>query len=57
MGDQVGVTKVPTIFVAIPDEQFLVPVGAGILTVQELHDRLIKILQQRYQLKKRTMKS
>lgn len=57
MGDQVGVTKVPTIFVAIPDEQFLVPVGAGILTVQELHDRLVKILQQRYQLKKRPLKS
>ncbi len=53
MGDQIGVTKVPTIFVAIPDEQFLVPVGAGILTVQELHDRLVMILQNRFQLNKR----
>lgn len=53
MGDQIGVTKVPTIFVAIPDEQFLVPVGAGILTVQELHDRLVMILQKRFQLNKR----
>lgn len=57
MGDQIGVTKVPTIFVAIPEEQFLVPVGAGILTMQELYDRLVMILQKRVQLKKQFPRS
>lgn len=57
MGDQIGVNKVPVIYMAIPEEQFLVPIGAGVLTVQELHDRMVMILKQRYQLKKGTGKS
>ena len=57
MGDQIGVNKVPVIYMAIPEEQFLVPIGAGVLTVQELHDRLVMILKQRYQLKGGTGKS
>lgn len=57
MGDQIGVNKVPVIYMAIPEEQFLVPIGAGVLTVQELHDRMVMVLKQRYQLKKATGKS
>ncbi|HJT22636.1 MAG TPA: conjugal transfer protein TraF [Nitrospira sp.] len=57
MGDQIGVNKVPVIYMAIPEEQFLVPIGAGVLTVQELHDRMVMILKQRYQLKRGTGKS
>ena len=57
MGDQLGVSKVPVIYMAIPDEQFLRPIGAGVITVQELHDRLVTILKQRYQLKKTSGKS
>lgn len=52
MGDQVGVKIVPTIFLAIPEEKFLVPVGAGVLTVQDMYDRIIRILQQRARLAK-----
>ena len=57
MGDEIGVNKVPIIYLAIPEEQFLVPIGAGVLTVQELHDRTVLILKQRYQLKRATGKS
>jgi conjugal transfer pilus assembly protein TraF len=57
MGDQIGVNKVPVIYMAIPEEQLLVPIGAGVLTVQELHDRMVMILKQRYQLKRGTGKS
>jgi thiol-disulfide isomerase/thioredoxin len=57
MGDQIGVNKVPVVYMAIPEEQFLVPIGAGVLTVQELHDRMVLILKQRYQLKRATGKS
>lgn len=57
MGEQIGVNKVPVIYMAIPDEQFLVPIGAGVITVQELHDRMVMILKQRYQLKKGVGKS
>lgn len=57
MGDQIGVNKVPVIYMAIPEEQFLVPIGAGVLTVQELHDRMVMILKQRYQLKRGMGKS
>lgn len=57
MGEQIGVNKVPVIYLAIPEEQFLVPIGAGVITVQELHDRMVMILKQRYQLKKATGKS
>jgi len=57
MGEQIGVNKVPVIYMAIPEEQFLVPIGAGVLTVQELHDRMVMILKQRYHLKKSSGKS
>jgi conjugal transfer pilus assembly protein TraF len=57
MGEQIGVNKVPVIYMAIPEEQFLVPIGAGVLTVQELHDRMVLILKQRYQLNKSSGKS
>ena len=57
MGEQIGVHKVPVIYLAIPEEQFLVPIGAGVITVQDLHDRMVMILTQRYQLKKSSGKS
>jgi putative transposase len=52
MGDQVGVTRVPMIFLAIPNEEFVVPIGAGLITLDEVRERTLKILKQRFALKR-----
>jgi conjugal transfer pilus assembly protein TraF len=57
MGDQLGVTKVPVIFLAIPDEQFLVPVGTGLITLDDLRVRILAILKHRTSLKSHPLKS
>jgi len=57
MGEQLGVTKVPVIFLAIPDEQFLVPVGTGLITMDDLRVRLLSILKHRTSLKSHPLKS
>ncbi len=57
MGEQLGVTKVPVIFLAIPDEQFLVPVGTGLITMDDLRVRILAILKHRNSLKSHPLKS
>lgn len=47
MGEAIGVRAVPAVFLAIPEERFLAPVGQGFLTLAELEDRILAILSQR----------
>lgn len=57
MGDQLGVTKVPVVFLAIPDEEFLVPVGTGLITMDDFRVRVLAILKNRASLTSRPLKS
>ena len=57
MGDQLGVNKVPVIFLAIPEEQFIVPIGTGLITLDDLRTRVLTILQHRAGLKSHPLKS
>jgi len=57
MGDQLGVTKVPVIFLAIPDEEFLVPVGTGLITMDDLRVRVLQILKYRTALRSHKLQS
>lgn len=47
MAEKVGVHMVPMVYLAIPQEQFLKPVGAGIMTLAELRERVLVLLQRR----------
>jgi conjugal transfer pilus assembly protein TraF len=57
MGEQLGVNKVPVIFLAIPDEHFIVPVGTGLITLDDLRQRVLAILKHRSSLKSHPLKS
>jgi len=57
MGDQLAVTKVPVVFLAVPDEEFLVPVGTGLITMDDFRVRVLAILKHRTSLKSRPVKS
>ncbi len=57
MGLELGVTRVPVIFLSIPDEQFLVPVSAGLRTLEELRLHVVEVLKKRRGLKSHTLKS
>ncbi len=50
MAERVSLQKVPTIYLAIPQENFLVPIGSGVMTFNELRERVLTILKQRPQL-------
>lgn len=50
MGDAIGVRGVPAVFLSIPEERFLVPVGQGFLTLSEIEDRVLTILRDRMRL-------
>lgn len=47
MGENVGVRQVPTILLAIPSEHFLVPIGAGLMPVEDLRTRVLTVLKNR----------
>lgn len=47
MGEHVGVRRVPTILLAIPTERFLVPIGAGLMPVEDLRTRVLAVLKHR----------
>jgi conjugal transfer pilus assembly protein TraF len=47
MAERVSLQKVPTIYLAIPRENFLVPIGSGVMTFNELRERVLTILKQR----------
>lgn len=47
MGERVGVRRVPTILLAIPTERFVVPVGAGLMPVEDLRTRVLAVLKNR----------
>ncbi len=47
MGEQLGVKMVPMVFLAIPQENFVVPLGAGVITLDELRQRIVAILEKR----------
>lgn len=57
MGEQLGVNKVPVMFLAIPEEQFIVPIGAGLITLDDLRQRVLSILKNRSSLKPHPLKS
>jgi hypothetical protein len=44
-------------FLAIPDEQFIVPIGAGLITLDDLRQRVLSILKNRSSLKPHPLKS
>ena len=50
MAERVSLQKVPTIYLAIPQENFLVPIGSGVMTFNELRERVLTIMKQRPQL-------
>ncbi|RMH33093.1 MAG: conjugal transfer protein TraF [Nitrospirae bacterium] len=45
MGDHLGVTMVPMLFLAIPEERFMTPIGAGLLTEEEILRRIEVVLE------------
>ncbi|GJL61903.1 MAG: hypothetical protein NPIRA04_05570 [Nitrospirales bacterium] len=47
MGKRVGVRQVPTILLAIPTERFIVPIGAGLMSVEDLRTRVLTVLKNR----------
>lgn len=47
MGEAIGVRSVPALFLSIPEERFLAPVGQGFLTLSQLEERVLTILRQR----------
>ncbi len=47
MAERVSLQKVPTIYLAIPQESFLVAIGSGVMTFNELRERVLTILKQR----------
>lgn len=47
MAERVSLQKVPTIYLAIPQENFLVAIGSGVMTFNELRERVLTILKQR----------
>ena len=44
MAENVGVHMVPMIYLAIPEENFLKPLGAGLMTNADLRERLLVLL-------------
>ena len=53
MAERVSLQKVPTIYLAIPQENFLVPIGSGVMTFNELRERVLTIMKQRPQLRRK----
>ena len=49
MAERVSLQKVPTVYLAIPKENFLVPIGSGVMTFNELRERVLTIMKQRPQ--------
>ena len=47
MADKIGVHMVPTIYLAIPHENFLKPLGAGLMTLNDLRERVLVLLQKK----------
>jgi len=47
MADKIGVHIVPAIYLAIPHENFLKPIGAGLMTLNDLRDRVLVLLQKK----------
>ena len=47
MADKIGVHMVPTIYLAIPHENFLKPIGAGLMTLNDLRERVLVLLQKK----------
>ncbi|MBS1984629.1 MAG: conjugal transfer protein TraF [Bdellovibrionales bacterium] len=47
MAENVGVHMVPMIYLAIPEENFLKPLGAGLMTNADLRERLLVLLRNR----------
>ena len=47
MAEKVGVHMVPMVYLAIPEEQFLKPLGAGLMTLAELRERVLVLLQRK----------
>lgn len=47
MGEQLGVSYYPTILLSLPGDRYLVKVGAGFLTLEDIRVRVLQLLQQR----------
>lgn len=50
MVEKLGVHMVPMIYLAIPEERFMKPIGAGIMTLSELRERVLVTLKKRQML-------
>lgn len=51
MVERLGVNMTPMVYLAIPGENFLTPIGAGIMTLSDLRERVLVILNRRDMLK------
>jgi len=51
MVERLGVHMTPMVYLAIPNEKFLTPIGAGIMTLSDLRERVLVILKRRDMLK------
>lgn len=51
MVEKLGVHMVPMIYLAIPEERFMKPIGAGIMTLSELRERMLVTLKKRQMLR------
>lgn len=51
MVERLGVHMTPMVYLAIPEEKFLTPIGAGIMTLSDLRERVLVILKRRDMLK------
>ena len=51
MVERLGVHMTPMVYLAIPDEKFLTPIGAGLMTLSDLRERVLVVLSRRDMLK------
>lgn len=51
MVERLGVHMTPMVYLAIPGENFLTPIGAGIMTLSDLRERVLVVLNRRDMLK------
>lgn len=51
MVERLGVHMTPMVYLAIPEEKFLTPIGAGIMTLSDLRERVLVLLKRRDMLK------
>lgn len=51
MVERLGVHMTPMVYLAIPEEKFLTPIGAGLMTLSDLRERVLVVLSRRDMLK------